>query len=156
MSCQKLLLFMYNYLFSVCSETKNYIRIRAGALVGLRKGEVRQWHRWGCQVFAQGPLDVSTFTYVLGPLWPTGNKLIFSRVGEYLRYSSERYRRYRGSQYLIFILDTFLGSQYLICIFRYFTMKKIRYFHTYPCWTEEAHFCRNPIDFCSIWHWKLL
>ena len=28
----------------------------------------------------------------------------------YYRYSSERYKRYRGCQYLIFILDTFLGN----------------------------------------------
>ena len=75
-----------------------------------------------------------------------------SRVGEYLRYSSKRYRRYRGSQYLIFILDTFLGSQYLIFIFRYFTGKKIRYFRTCPCLTEEAHFYRIPRGFCSIWY----
>ena len=74
----------------------------------------------------------------------TVNQFLRNRVGEYLRYSSERYRRYRGSQYLIFILDTFLGSQYLICIFRYFTGKKIRYFHTCPCWTEKPIFTAFP------------
>ena len=54
---------------------------------------------------------------------------IKSRVGEYLRYSSERYRRYRGCQYLIFILDTLFKSQYLNGIFRYLVMQKIRYFY---------------------------
>ena len=41
------------------------------------------------------------------------------RVGEYLRYSSERYRRYRGLSIFIFILDTISDNQYLSGIFRY-------------------------------------
>ena len=40
-----------------------------------------------------------------------------SLVGEYLRYSSERYRRYRGLS--IFILDTISDNQYLSSIFRH-------------------------------------
>ena len=36
-----------------------------------------------------------------------------SRVGEYLRYSSERYGRYRGLSIFIFILDTISRKQYL-------------------------------------------
>ena len=47
------------------------------------------------------------------------------RVGEYLRYSSERYRRYRGLS--IFILDTISKNQYLIGIFRYMAKQKIRF-----------------------------
>ena len=42
-----------------------------------------------------------------------------SLVGEYLRYSSERYRRYRGLSIFIFILDTISDNQYLSGIFRY-------------------------------------
>ena len=58
--------------FSVCSETQSDIRIPAGALDGLRQGEVRQWSGRRCQVFAEGTLDVPAFANVLGPLWPTG------------------------------------------------------------------------------------
>ena len=50
----------------------------------------------------------------------------YVRVGEYLRYSSERYRRYGG--FSIFILDTILRKQYLSGIFSYLAKQKIRSF----------------------------
>ena len=52
--------------------------------------------------------------------------------GEYLRYSSERYRRYGGFSIFIFILDTILRKKYLSGIFSYLAKQKIRYFCNVP------------------------
>ena len=73
------------YLFSVCSKTQSDIRIPAGALDGLRQGEVRQWSGRRCQVFAEGTLDVPAFANVLGPVWPTGKYVCIEIIVVLLR-----------------------------------------------------------------------
>ena len=54
------------------------------------------------------------------------------KSGEYLRYNSERYRRYRASQHLNLILDKLAECQYVNGILRYLAMQKRRYFHNEP------------------------
>ena len=67
----------------------------------------------------QGQLDPPRNCSLECNLYPFTHHFMWSRGGEYLRYCSERYRRYRGLSIFIFILDTISDNQYLSGIFRY-------------------------------------